>query len=93
MYFIRTEEPIGGIARICFTHRMPNMLTDNDMKGGILVDPFEIEEIEGKIATACYDVEAKKVVIKYEEKPKTTEQQTREDISNIYYTLMNGGLI
>lgn len=97
MYFIKTEQEINGLSKINFIHYNPDLLTDEDKNNGILVEKFADPELmEGKIAVPYYDTVNKQVIFKYEDLPKTTEQQLAEaqkQIADITYTLMIGGLV
>ena len=68
MYFIKTEKVNEQKGRINFIHYFPNMLTNEDKKGGYLVENFNIPQ--GK--EAFYNYETGEVFF---EKAELTEEQ------------------
>jgi hypothetical protein len=94
MIFLGLEKVDDTKARVGLTHYFPEQLTEEEKSTGIIVDSVPKPDVPaGKIPDLYYLYATKELVYEYKDAPKTNEQLTREDISNIYYILMNGGLM
>lgn len=73
--FLFLEKEDEQKARVMCIHNFPNMLSEEEKRGGVLIDSYKNSVgIEGKIALPYYDYETKELYYEYIDKPKTENE-------------------
>jgi len=91
MVFIRTDEN----NKVTMYHENPDVLSEDDKVGGILVDNIpEVEQISGKSGVLMYQEPTNTVYVKYEDRPlREDEKMTKMQNDMDYLILKAEGLI
>ena len=91
MVFIRTDEN----NKITMYHKNPDVLSDEDKAGGILVDNIpEVEQISGKSGVLMYQEPTNTVYVEYEDRPLREEEKMTKMQNDMDYLILKAeGLI
>ena len=91
MVFIRTDEN----NKITMYHENPDVLSDEDGVGGIMVDNIpEVEQISGKHGVLMYQEPTNTVYVEYEDRPLREEEIMAKMQNDMDYLILKAeGLI
>ncbi|MCP8339584.1 hypothetical protein NMG03_10800 [Clostridioides difficile] len=92
---LETEEQ--NIKYIGMIHYEPSLLSEEDLKNGILVDELPIEKfVENKETKLFINIDTKEVFYRYTDIKSSIEDKvnsTKQTIADLTFQLMNNGVI